>query len=53
MFFEAAARLWSRSPALLADAGHMLADTGALALALVAQQFASRPRTERSTFGLR
>ncbi len=39
--------------ALLADAGHMLADAGALVLALVAQHFADQPRTEKSTFGLR
>jgi cobalt-zinc-cadmium efflux system protein len=51
MLIEAAVGVWSRSLALLADAGHMLADAGALGLALVAQQFASRPRTERSTFG--
>jgi cobalt-zinc-cadmium efflux system protein len=31
----------------------MLADAGALALALVAQRFAEKPRTERSTFGYR
>jgi len=43
----------SGSLALLADAGHMLADAGALGLALVAQQFADRPRTERTTFGYR
>ncbi len=51
MLVEAAVGVWSRSLALLADAGHMLADAGALGLALVAQQFASRSRTERSTFG--
>src|SRR5688572_17479199 len=51
MLVEAAVGVWSQSLALLADAGHMLADAGALALALVAQQFASRLRTERSTFG--
>lgn len=53
MFVEAAVGLWTGSLALLADAGHMLADAGALALALAAQNFASRPRTERSTFGYR
>jgi cobalt-zinc-cadmium efflux system protein len=31
----------------------MLADAGALGLALIAQHFADKPRTERSTFGLR
>jgi cobalt-zinc-cadmium efflux system protein len=43
----------SGSLALLADAGHMLADAGALALALFAQRWATKPRTERSTFGFR
>ncbi|PYQ08092.1 MAG: cation transporter, partial [Acidobacteria bacterium] len=37
--------LFAHSLALLSDAGHMLADAGALALALVAQRVASRPRT--------
>jgi cobalt-zinc-cadmium efflux system protein len=31
----------------------MLADTGALSLALIAQRVAARPRTERSTYGYR
>jgi cobalt-zinc-cadmium efflux system protein len=53
MFVEGAVGLWSGSLALLADAGHMLADAGALALALVAQHWAGRSRTERSTFGFR
>lgn len=53
MIVEVAVGLYSGSLALLADAGHMLADAGALLLALVAQHFADRPRTERSTFGLR
>lgn len=53
MFVEAAVGLYTGSLALLADAGHMLADAGALALALAAQRFAARPRTERSTFGFR
>src|SRR5262245_4929811 len=39
----------SHSLALLSDAGHMLADAAALALALVAQRVASRPRTHRHT----
>lgn len=53
MVVEAVGGWWSGSLALLADAGHMLADAGALALALVASHFASKPRTERTTFGLR
>jgi cobalt-zinc-cadmium efflux system protein len=50
---EAAVGWWSGSLALLADAGHMLADSGALGLALVAQHWAAKPRSHRSTFGLR
>ncbi len=53
MVVEAVVGVWSGSLALLADAGHMLADAGALALALVAQHFAARPRTQQSTFGFR
>jgi cobalt-zinc-cadmium efflux system protein len=45
--------LASHSLALLSDAGHMLADAGALALALMAQRVASRPRTELRTYGWR
>jgi cobalt-zinc-cadmium efflux system protein len=43
----------SHSLALLSDAGHMLADAGSLALALVAQRVASRPRTHLRTYGWR
>jgi cobalt-zinc-cadmium efflux system protein len=53
MVVELGVGLWSGSLALLADAGHMLADAGALVLALVAQHFADLPRTNKSTFGLR
>lgn len=53
MVVEAAVGWLSGSLALLADAGHMLADAGSLALALVAQRWAARPRTERSTYGFR
>ena len=53
MVVEVVVGVWSGSLALLADAGHMLADAGALVLALVAQHFAEKPRTDRSTFGLR
>jgi cobalt-zinc-cadmium efflux system protein len=41
------------SLALLADAGHMLTDAAALALALVAAAFAARPARGRWTFGFR
>jgi cobalt-zinc-cadmium efflux system protein len=53
MVVEVVVGLRSGSLALLADAGHMLADAGALVLALVAQHFADQPRTNKSTFGLR
>lgn len=53
MVVEVVVGVWSGSLALLADAGHMLADAGALVLAIVAQHFAEKPRTDRSTFGLR
>lgn len=43
----------SHSLALLSDAGHMLADAGALALALMAQRVAGRPRTDLRTYGWR
>ncbi len=39
------------SLALLADAGHLLADAGALGLALAAGWMATRPSTGRRTFG--
>jgi cobalt-zinc-cadmium efflux system protein len=41
------------SLALLADAGHMLTDAGALALALVAMRLAARPAGGAYTYGLR
>lgn len=41
------------SLALLADAGHMLTDAGAIALALVAMRLAARPATGAYTYGLR
>jgi len=53
MVVEVAVGWWSGSLALLADAGHMLADAGSLVLAIVAQHFASKPRTDRTTFGFR
>jgi cobalt-zinc-cadmium efflux system protein len=43
----------SGSLALVADAGHMLADAGALFIALVAQRIAASPRTARRTYGAR
>jgi len=41
----------SGSLALLADAGHMLTDVAALALALLAIRFAERPATPERTYG--
>jgi cobalt-zinc-cadmium efflux system protein len=49
MLIEAGVGFWTRSLSLVADAGHMLADAGALGLALFAVRVAARPRTERST----
>src|SRR5688572_17314335 len=53
MVASVAGGLASHSLALLSDAGHMLADAGALALALVAQRVAARPRTSDRTYGSR
>src|SRR3954466_11136781 len=41
------------SLALLADAGHVLADVGAIGLALFAAWLASRPSSPQRTFGFR
>jgi cobalt-zinc-cadmium efflux system protein len=48
---EAAAGLWTGSLALLADAGHMLADAASLALALFALWLSARPAPAAHTFG--
>src|SRR6059058_6252206 len=40
------------SVALLADAGHVLSDVGAIALGLLAATMAARPARGRRTFGL-
>ncbi|HYQ14322.1 MAG TPA: cation diffusion facilitator family transporter [Polyangiaceae bacterium] len=53
MGVEAVVGWMSGSLALLADAGHMLGDGGALVLALVAQHVADRPRTELRTYGMK
>jgi cobalt-zinc-cadmium efflux system protein len=50
---EVAAGLLADSLALLADAGHMLSDTGTLALALFAAWVARRPATPSRSFGYR
>lgn len=51
MLAEALGGWWTGSLALLADAGHMLADVAAIGLALVAVWFGSRPATPSKTFG--
>ncbi len=51
MIVEVAGGLVSGSLALLADAGHMLTDTAALGLALVASHVAERPADRKRTFG--
>jgi len=53
MGVEAGVGWWSGSLALVADAGHMLADAAALALAIVAQHIATRQRTRAQTYGYR
>jgi cobalt-zinc-cadmium efflux system protein len=51
LLVEAAAAFLTGSLALLADAGHMLADAGGLALALFAVWVAGRPATAEKTYG--
>jgi cobalt-zinc-cadmium efflux system protein len=51
MFAEAIGGWFVNSLALLADAGHMLTDVAALSLTLAAIWFASRPATEKKTYG--
>ncbi len=53
MVAEAVGGIVSGSLALVSDAGHMLTDVAALALALLAVRFASRPADEKRTFGFR
>ncbi|HEY8606872.1 MAG TPA: cation diffusion facilitator family transporter [Noviherbaspirillum sp.] len=48
---EAIAGYWSNSLALISDAGHMLTDSTALGLALLAQHIARRPPSPRHSFG--
>ncbi len=49
---EAAGGWWTGSLALLSDAGHMLTDGAALALAAVAAWVARRPPSARHSYGL-
>ncbi len=48
---EVAGAFLSHSLVLLADAGHMLADTGGVAIALFAIWIASKPANDKRTFG--
>jgi cobalt-zinc-cadmium efflux system protein len=48
---EAGVGLWAGSLALLADAGHMVNDAGALALAAAAAWFARRPASRLHSYG--
>ncbi len=49
---EAIAGLWSGSLALLGDAGHMLGDGLALAIAALAAWLSQRPPSQRHSYGL-
>lgn len=51
MLAEAIGGWLTNSLALVADAGHMLTDVGALGLTLFAILFAARPATSRKTYG--
>jgi len=53
MLFEVVIGFLASSLALIADAGHMLTDAGALGLALVAIRLAATPATGGRTFGLK
>jgi cobalt-zinc-cadmium efflux system protein len=53
MAFEVGAAVFANSVALLADAGHMLVDVGAIACSLLAINLAARPETGSHTYGLK
>jgi cobalt-zinc-cadmium efflux system protein len=53
MAAEVVAGVLAHSLALLADAGHMLTDAGALGLSVWAIRLAARPATEPMTYGLK
>ncbi|MGN6706360.1 MAG: cation diffusion facilitator family transporter [Rhodanobacter sp.] len=53
MIVEVVVGILARSLALISDAGHMLTDVAAIALALVAMRLASRPASGSYTFGLK
>src|SRR5690242_18487528 len=51
MVIEAVGGFVTNSLALIADAGHMATDVGALAFSLLAMRLARRPPTARRSFG--
>ncbi|MDT5157509.1 MAG: cobalt-zinc-cadmium efflux system protein [Acidobacteriota bacterium] len=51
MLAEVLGGWWTGSLALLADAGHMLADVAAFALAILAARFGARPANPTKTYG--
>ena len=53
LVFEVTAAFIGHSLTLLADAGHMLTDVGAIGASLIAAGLAARPPTETHTFGLK
>ncbi|HVT42659.1 MAG TPA: cation diffusion facilitator family transporter [Acidimicrobiales bacterium] len=53
MVFEVGAAVASNSLVLLADAGHMLVDVGAIAGSLIAIRLAARPETHSHTYGMK
>lgn len=53
LIVEVAGAFWFNSLALLSDAGHMMTDVAALAIALVAIKVGQRPADDRRTFGYR
>jgi cobalt-zinc-cadmium efflux system protein len=50
---EAIMGFWTGSLALLADAGHMVSDAGALGLSLFVARIGQRPRSRNMTYGYR
>lgn len=53
VIIEVITGIWQGSMALLSDAGHNLADVGALALSLFAFKMVSKKSTEKYTYGYR
>ncbi|CAM3109206.1 cation diffusion facilitator family transporter [Paenibacillus sediminis] len=51
MILEFLGGLFTGSLALLSDSGHMLSDTGAIVLSLIALRFAMKPASPQKTFG--